>query len=177
MSGNRFAWLYLTDLHYGLDGQDCLWLNLLQPFLNNLTRLHDRCGPWHAVLFTGDLVQSAKPEQFQAMQQEFLDPLWERLHGLGSGEANLLAVPGNHDLSRPNPVEQLLDAENLVIEDTEQVSHATEWYKMGADFSDALHLAVCGEMTMHTFDRGFYRRAREARLAAEVKVLSVNKNP
>lgn len=73
--------------------------------------------------------------------------------------------------------EQLLDAENLVIEDAEQVSHATDWYKMGADFSDALHLAVCGGVTMHTFDRGFCKAARKAQLAPEVKVLSANENP
>lgn len=74
-------------------------------------------------------------------------------------------------------LEQLLDAENLVIEDAEQVSHATEWYKMGADFSDALHLAVCGGVMMHTFDRGFCKAARKAQLAPEVKVLSASKNP
>ena len=76
-----------------------------------------------------------------------------------------------------NVFEQLLDAENLVIEDAEQVSHAIEWYKTGADFSDALHLAVCGGVTMHTFDRGFCKAARKAQLAPEVKVLSANKNP
>jgi len=74
-------------------------------------------------------------------------------------------------------LEQLLEAENLVIEDAEQVSRAIEWYKTGADFSDALHLAVCGGVTMHTFDRGFCRAARKAQLAPEVKVLSANKNP
>lgn len=64
-----------------------------------------------------------------------------------------------------------------MIEDAEQVSHATEWYKMGADFSGALHLAVCGGVTMHTFDRGFCQAARKAQLAPEVEVLSENKNP
>ena len=74
-------------------------------------------------------------------------------------------------------LEQLLEAENLVTEDAEQVSHATEWYKMGAGFSDALHLAVCGGVTMHTFDGGFYQAARKVQLAPEVKVLSTNKDP
>lgn len=102
MADNSFGWLHLTDLHFGLNGQDCLWPNLRQPFLDGLGELHECCGPWDAVLFTGDLVQSGNPEQFQAMQQGFLDPLWERLHELGSGEAKLLAVPGNHDLLRPD---------------------------------------------------------------------------
>lgn len=74
-------------------------------------------------------------------------------------------------------LKQLLDAENLVIEDAEQVSHASEWYKMGADFLDALHLVVCGGVTMHTFYRGFCQAARKALLAPEVKVLSANESP
>lgn len=73
--------------------------------------------------------------------------------------------------------EQLLDTENLVIEDAEEVARATEWYKIGADFSDALHLTVCGDAKMHTFDRGFCKAARKAQLAPEVKVLSAGRNP
>ncbi len=37
------------------------------------------------------------------MQREVLNPLWDELRKLGSGDAVLLAVPGNHDLCRPNP--------------------------------------------------------------------------
>src|SRR5262245_42977325 len=37
------------------------------------------------------------------MQKEGLDRLWHLLTELGSGEARLLAVPGNHDLRRPDP--------------------------------------------------------------------------
>jgi 3',5'-cyclic AMP phosphodiesterase CpdA len=75
MPDTCFAWLHLTDLHYGLKGQDCLWPSLRQPFLDDLGALHDRCGPWDAVLFTGDLVQSGEPDQFAAMQRQVLDPL------------------------------------------------------------------------------------------------------
>ncbi|HBL30285.1 MAG TPA: hypothetical protein DD490_25915 [Acidobacteria bacterium] len=100
---SAFSWLHLTDLHYGLKGQDCLWPTLREPFLDSLAALHDRCGPWDAVLFTGDLVQSGETAQFEKMQAELLVPLWERLRELGSGGAVLLAVPGNHDLYRPNP--------------------------------------------------------------------------
>lgn len=103
MTKDFFSWLHLTDFHYGLKGQDCLWPTLRQPFLESLGTLHERCGPWQAVLFTGDLVQSGQPEQFQEMQDEVLEPLWERLRELGSGDAVLLAVPGNHDLQRPDP--------------------------------------------------------------------------
>jgi 3',5'-cyclic AMP phosphodiesterase CpdA len=103
MSTDSFSWLHLTDFHYGLIGQDCLWPNLREPFLESLTALHERCGPWQAVLFTGDLVQSGESAQFTRMQAEVLDPLWQKLTELGSGDAVFLSVPGNHDLYRPRP--------------------------------------------------------------------------
>ena len=103
MSSDSFSWLHLTDFHYGLKGQGHLWPTLRGPFLESLGPLHDRCGPWDAVLFTGDLVQSGESDQFEKMQAEVLEPLWERLAELGSGDAVLLAVPGNHDLYRPRP--------------------------------------------------------------------------
>ena len=85
-SSDRFAWLHLTDLHFGLKGQGYLWPTLRQPFLDDLAVLHDLSGPWDAVLFTGDLVQSGESAQFRQMQQQGLDPLWERLGILGSGD-------------------------------------------------------------------------------------------
>lgn len=103
MPAGTFSWLHLTDLHYGLDGQHALWPNVRGPFLDSLSELHDTCGPWNAVLFTGDLTQSGSTEQFQHMQEEVLEPLWHTLQKLGSGDAVLLAVPGNHDLIRPHP--------------------------------------------------------------------------
>ncbi|MEN9867717.1 MAG: hypothetical protein RL748_3307 [Pseudomonadota bacterium] len=103
MASTSFSWLHLTDLHFGLKGQDCLWPNLRQPFLDDLTELHKATGPWQAVLFTGDLVQQGKSAEFAEMQKAVLDRLWQKLAELGSGDAVLLAVPGNHDLYRPDP--------------------------------------------------------------------------
>ncbi|MFZ4698828.1 MAG: TIR domain-containing protein [Candidatus Methylumidiphilus sp.] len=112
-----FSWLHLTDFHFGLKGQDCLWPNLRQPFLDDLAELHELTGPWQAVLFTGDLVQQGKSEEFRAMQKDVLDRLWQRLDELGSGDAVLLAVPGNHDLFRPNPKEDNPAVDALLDED------------------------------------------------------------
>ena len=102
MPSDSFAWLHLTDFHYGLRGQKHLWPNLRQPFLDDLKQVHDRCGPWQAVLFTGDFVQQGKSDEFRDMQREVLNRLWDRLRLLGSGDAVLLGVPGNHDLYRPD---------------------------------------------------------------------------
>lgn len=92
-------WLHLTDLHVGMRDQDRLWPTMRERFFRDLPRLHDRCGPWDLVLFTGDLTYRASREEFQEVNQ-LLEQLWNRLRELGS-EPKLLAVPGNHDLVRP----------------------------------------------------------------------------
>jgi len=66
---------------------------------------------------------------------------------------------------------ELLETDNTVIENHEAVAQALDWYRLGADFADALHLAACGRAIMHTFDQGFCKAAREQGLAPEVRVL------
>jgi hypothetical protein len=98
----KFRWLHLTDLHYRLSDQRPLWPNVTQAFFDDLGRLHEHCGPWQAILFTGDFVQSGAADDFKRLDADVLTPLWGRLQELGS-EPVLLAVPGNHDLVRPEP--------------------------------------------------------------------------
>lgn len=69
----------------------------------------------------------------------------------------------------------LIEAENVVLEAPEQVAQALAWYRLGADFADALHLAACGEALMHTFDRGFCKQAQAAGAAPAVQVLMADK--
>jgi predicted nucleic-acid-binding protein len=68
-------------------------------------------------------------------------------------------------------IDQLLNSENVLLEDSEQIARALEWYRHGADFADALHLAACGNAIMHTFDQGFCRAARKAGLTPEIRIL------
>ncbi|MCP4701304.1 MAG: NACHT domain-containing protein, partial [Gammaproteobacteria bacterium] len=96
-----FNWLHLTDLHLGMDGQSHLWPNIREQFFDDLETLHRHCGPWDTVLFTGDFVQKGTAEEFSKLDG-LLNELWDRLQTLGS-EPVLLAVPGNHDLARPDP--------------------------------------------------------------------------
>src|SRR2546427_12794522 len=98
---SRLNWLHLTDLHFGLSGQGPLWPNVKQAFFEDLSRLHDRTGPWQVVLFSGDFVQQGKRDEFEKLDEQVLAPLWARMKELGS-EPSLLAVPGNHDLVRPD---------------------------------------------------------------------------
>src|SRR5690242_5980816 len=97
---HSFAWLHLSDFHQGLDAQGWLWPNVREKFREDLALLHDLSGPWDAVFFTGDLTQCAEPGEFQGFSDE-MARLWEWLRVLGSDPV-LLAVPGNHDLARPD---------------------------------------------------------------------------
>ncbi len=67
----------------------------------------------------------------------------------------------------------MLEVDNTVVEDAEAVAHALDWYAQGADFADALHLAVCGSAVMHTFDRDFCKAAREIGVTPKVQVWEV----
>src|SRR5687768_14859044 len=96
-TSEHFGWLHLTDLHYGQRGQSLLWPNVRRSFFEDLKSLHEICGPWHVVFFTGDLVFSGAEGEFKQMEEEVLGRLWKELGELGSGSAVLLAVPGNHD--------------------------------------------------------------------------------
>ena len=67
--------------------------------------------------------------------------------------------------------EQLLEAENVEVEDRDLVAAAVQWFRLGADFADALHLSVCETAVMHTFDRGFCKEARDAGVTPEIRIL------
>jgi hypothetical protein len=107
---STFGWLHLTDLHLGLKGQHWLLKGVQAHFFDDLKYLHDKCGPWDLVLFSGDLTQSGNKKQF-ANLDEFLALLWKHLRTLGSDPV-LLAVPGNHDLTRPDETwaQQIIEA-------------------------------------------------------------------
>ncbi|MFO0645652.1 MAG: metallophosphoesterase [Polyangiales bacterium] len=94
-----FSWLHLTDLHFGHNDQRYLWDAVEESFLEDLTRLHAKSGPWDAVLFTGDLTQQGTREEF-AKLRAMLDELWS--HETFSNRPALITVPGNHDLVRPD---------------------------------------------------------------------------
>jgi predicted nucleic-acid-binding protein len=66
---------------------------------------------------------------------------------------------------------ELLETDNTVIENHDAVAQALGWYRLGADFADALHLAACGRAIMHTFDQNFCKAAREQGFTPEVRVL------
>jgi AAA-like domain/Calcineurin-like phosphoesterase len=95
------GWLHLTDLHHGMAEATTLLPAVRQQLFQDLQRLYEVAGPWDLVLFTGDLTQTGRAEDFDGLS-DVLQRLWEHLEKMGSRPA-LLAVPGNHDLRRPKP--------------------------------------------------------------------------
>lgn len=64
-----------------------------------------------------------------------------------------------------------LITENVVIENAAEIGHALDWYKLGADFADAMHLCICGDNLLHTFDTEFCKAANRLKITPAFKVL------
>ena len=57
------------------------------------------------------------------------------------------------------------------MENTTEVGQSIQWYKLGADFADALHLFICNGSLMHTFDGEFCKAASRSGITPAFKVL------
>jgi len=100
MGAARFTWLHLTDLHVGEKVAAPRWNNAIeQVVLRDIERVTQRTGPIHAILFTGDLTQRGDAEEFAAF-----DLILRRIRAALPQDVDpvFVAVPGNHDLTRPD---------------------------------------------------------------------------
>jgi hypothetical protein len=93
--------LHVTDLHMGQPNQERVYHTMWESFFNDLERCHKRSGPWDVIVFSGDLAFSGTREQFEQVDR-FLSELHSAVESFSSTKPVLLAVPGNHDLSRPS---------------------------------------------------------------------------
>ncbi|NET82816.1 MAG: tetratricopeptide repeat protein [Moorea sp. SIO1F2] len=93
-------WLHLTDLHLGMKGLEDLWPNIEEIFFEDLKYLCEKVGPLDLVMFTGDITQGGSKPEFQEVDK-LLTNFWEKFRDLGF-QPKFLAVPGNHDLVRPD---------------------------------------------------------------------------
>lgn len=67
----------------------------------------------------------------------------------------------------------LTEVENVALEDVHRFEMALDWYGMGADFADALHLALCDHAEMHTFDRDFCKAARDSGVTPTIQTMGL----
>jgi hypothetical protein len=120
MSGTTtLRWLHFTDLHVGQkELEQGYWSSIKQALLTDLRRTTRSRGPWDVVIFTGDLAFKGAQAEYTTLDAELKEiwALFAEIHP-GSKPPILLAVPGNHDLARPDegdPVaEQLLGERDL----------------------------------------------------------------
>ena len=75
-------WLHLSDLHIGHTEHIGRLPNLREFFFNDLRELHELSGPWHLVLFSGDIVNTGAKQEFDAAT-EFLAEVWTVMKSLG----------------------------------------------------------------------------------------------
>lgn len=67
--------------------------------------------------------------------------------------------------------ENLIYTENISIENIGEVENAIKWYRLGADFADSMHLSVCTDIVMHTFDKNYCKSAYSMGLTPELKII------
>lgn len=97
---NRINWLHFSDLHYGQKSQNILLSKLKRELFKDIEHIKNEIGKIDIVFFTGDLTQSGKKEEFDELTV-FLNELWGHFNKLNSKPV-LIAIPGNHDLTRPD---------------------------------------------------------------------------
>jgi len=114
------TWLHLSDWHQkGKDFDRRVVRDaLLKDIEERVTRIDPTLERVDFVVFSGDLVWTGKPDEYQAAQEHLLAPA---LTAAGLKANRLFIVPGNHDLNRTHVYEMLppelqkpLDSDALV---------------------------------------------------------------
>jgi len=101
----RYRWLHLSDMHLGGVGSS-LWEDIEHKLSRSLREWIPKVGAPHLVLFSGDLTDRAKTEQFDDLSV-FLTKILDLIEKLSDDKIRplLIPVPGNHDLTRPDLVD------------------------------------------------------------------------
>jgi len=96
MAGPRpIRWLHLSDLHLGCRGED-LWWQVQEVLEKSVREMAQRLGPPDLLLLSGDLTNTGDPKEFKRV-----DHLLDTLRVWLQADPLTVAVPGNHDLQRP----------------------------------------------------------------------------
>jgi 3',5'-cyclic AMP phosphodiesterase CpdA len=96
----KFTWLHFSDLHVGMSGQSDIWPRFQTVLADDFDRLADRIGKIDLVVFSGDLAQRGVATEFKRFDEiinRTLDALSKRMP-----TPPIVALPGNHDLQRPD---------------------------------------------------------------------------
>lgn len=102
MTARAIRWLHLSDLHFNSTLKH-VWPTVRADFERDVSDQIAKTGPIDLVIFSGDLVNSGKIEEYDALTP-VLASLLSFVERAGGRSPQLFTVPGNHDLSRPSPV-------------------------------------------------------------------------
>lgn len=95
MPSDAITWLHLSDFHADPLREEP-WPELDFELESDLGEMAEHLGAPDLVIFTGDLTAHGRPAEF-----EMVDQLLERLERWLGRRLPVVAVPGNHDVSRP----------------------------------------------------------------------------
>jgi predicted phosphodiesterase len=98
-SGNTFNWMHISDFHSGMKESSNRWDQIKIKFHQDIKRHCQKYGEIDVVIFSGDLTQAGKKEEFESVLLE-LKELWEVFSDFAH-QPSLFIIPGNHDLKRP----------------------------------------------------------------------------
>jgi predicted phosphodiesterase/tetratricopeptide (TPR) repeat protein len=97
---NRFRWLHFSDIHVGMKGQQFLWPRFGHLLDTDLETALNRSGNIDLIVFSGDMVQMGTREEFDKFD-EIMGGIVDRIAEFQS-RPQIIALPGNHDLVRPD---------------------------------------------------------------------------
>lgn len=96
-----YRWLHLTDIHFGCRGR-AQWVQVVDDFEHSLNEWLGKIGgPIDLVLVSGDLTNRGLKAEFDGIST-FFNRVLDRLTRHAGTRPLLIAVPGNHDLVRPD---------------------------------------------------------------------------
>ncbi|XOK13275.1 metallophosphoesterase [Agrobacterium tumefaciens] len=96
----RFRWLHLSDIHVGVSRQPYLWPRFSRLLDADLEKLLRRVGNIDLIVFSGDMVQGGSREEYDLFDQT-LGKIIDRISDV-QARPQVVALPGNHDLVRPD---------------------------------------------------------------------------
>ncbi len=104
-----------------MKNQDWLWPTFKHLLYDDLNRLLDKTGPVNAILFSGDIAQGGQQDEYDQFAAILIE-LRAQLAAFGPVPP-LIAVPGNHDLLRPQEGGSLEAAMRQVPQDGKILEH------------------------------------------------------
>ncbi|MEZ5682234.1 MAG: metallophosphoesterase [Erythrobacter sp.] len=99
---DSLRWAHFSDLHAGSGNDRQLWPRFKTLLFDDLSRSISQQGPIDLIFFSGDVVNRGLRSEFVDLNsriEEILE-VFDRIQAL----PKLIAVPGNHDLIRPDPL-------------------------------------------------------------------------